>query len=170
MSERRYINYGHIIPMIGATLIFTLLFIFVLNPIFHNPTWEIVGTYLWILIFMFLFFNRILPFYVKVKKGELLFIGFPWIYRIRREWLDEFIIHSAADLFLKPKVEYAKKLRRIPKVKEGEYKGYYGIIFINYRAIGAIIEAMQPITGVDINWDKISPKWREYLQKKICSE
>ncbi len=165
---KRYVNLG-ITSLVGAFLIFTALLLYILIPIFHNPTWVILGTYLWFFIFILVFVNRLSPLYLKIKKDELIFIGYPWVYKVKRDMLNEIIVEPTGIKF-KPKKGYKRNFRWVPNVPSDKYTGYKVIKFANYRAIGAIIEAMQPITGVDINWDKISPKWREYLQKKIYSE
>ncbi len=139
----------------------------ILNPLYHASEWVIIISYFILLIAIISGPARLFPLVIKIDGDKVIFWSVPWKFTLKRDWLDEVVFNAVSIQFL-PKKEYADKFKWIPKISSGgECDGYRILGILNYEAIGALIDAMQPITSVDINWDKLSPKWREYFLKKM---
>ncbi len=165
-SRELYVSWIYILTMIGILVLTYLLTRFLLQPIFHSPIWVVYGTYLlWVILIMFTL-NRLMPIILITDGKNVTLIGIPWVYKFNRDMLEEVIVECCGILF-KPKEEYKRKFKFVPKYPSEPYLGYKAINFLNYRGVGALIEAMKPITGTHINWDKLNPKWRKYLEEKL---
>ena len=159
-----YFNYLYV-GLLGGVLL-GFIVIFYINLILMTSMWAIYGALLWILILILSFVPKYSPILLKISNKKVTFICFWWKYVIVREHLKEIIIEPTGIIFL-PKEEYASEFRWIANFPDEPYAGYKVIKFANYRAIGALIEALQPITGTD-SFDKIrNPKWRKYLEEKV---
>ena len=164
-----YVNKGYIIAVIISLFLVDLIVLFILEPIFKHGLWALVGTDVIFITIAIVYIGRGYPLYFKIEKSKIIFRGNPWKYVITREHLKEIIIEPTGIIFL-PKEEYASEFRWIANFPDEPYAGYKVIKFANYRAIGALIEALQPITGTD-SFDKIrNPKWRKYLEEKLYGD
>ena len=168
MKEKKvFVNWIYILGLFIGFLIGYFILEYLLQPILHSAYWVVLGSYLIALFVMTVGFSKISPVIVFVgKEGQITFVGIPWIYKFKRMMLDEIIIEPVGIIF-KPKQEYTNIFRHVLEYTIEPYLGYKVIKFANYRAIGALIEALQPITGTD-SLDKIkNPKWRKYLEEKV---
>ena len=171
MKERKiFVNWNYILGIFIGFLIGYFILEFALQPIFHSSYWVVMGSYLIALLIMTVGFTKISPIMVFIeRKGQITFVGIPWIYRFKRMMLDKIIMEPVGIIF-KPKQEYTNIFRHVLKYTVEPYAGYKVIKFGNYKAIGALIEALQPITGTD-SFDKIrNPKWRKYLEEKLYGD
>ena len=162
-----YFNYLYVGLLGGVLLAFII--IFYINIILMTSMWPIYGALLWILILILVFVPKYSPILLKISNKKVTFICFWWRYVITREDLKEVIIEPTGIIFL-PKGEYVSEFKWVSNFPDDPYLGYKVIKFANYRAIGALIEALQPITGTD-SLDKIkNPKWRKYLEEKLYGD
>ena len=168
MGRIIYLNQGYIIAVVVSLFLVNLMVLFIFKPIFKSGFWTLVGTDVVAIIIAVVYLGRGYPLYSKIEKSKIIFRGIPWRYEITREHLKEIIIEPTGIIFL-PKEEYASEFKWISNFPDEPYLGYKVIKFANYRAIGALIEALQPITGID-SWDKLNPKWRKYLEEKLYGD
>lgn len=110
--------------------------------------------------------TKLFPLVLKVENHSITFYGALWIFKFRREWLEEIIVDTGGFIF-KPKLEHSKKYRRVTELTSGDWKGYKVISFINPKGLAEFVKVMRPITGDRIDWDRMSEKRKEYWWKML---
>ena len=160
-----YDTYYFLIVVVAFAGIYIVINL-ILQSIFVSPDWVVYGTWIVGIFAATVMLTRLMPILLITDGKNVTLIGIPWIYKFNREMLDEVIVECCGILF-KPKEEYKRKFKFVPKYPSEPYLGYRGINFLNYRAVGVLIEALQPITGTD-SLDKIkNQRWRKYLEEKL---
>ena len=161
-----FFNTTYILSVVGS-LVLSYVFIFMIfEPIVKSDFWVIFGTYMWFFILVFLIFGRLTPLILKIdQEKKITFYGIPWKYVLIRAQIDDVIIEPTGIIFL-PKPEYMSKYKFVMNYASYEYKGYKVIKFANYKAIGALIDALKPVSDF-IYLDKVSLKWRKYFEEKM---
>ena len=163
-----YDTYYFLIIVIAFTGTYVVINI-ILQSIFGSPDWVVYGTWIVGIFAATVMLTRLMPIILITDGKNVTLIGIPWVYKFNRDMLEEVIVECCGILF-KPKEEYKRKFKFVPKYPSEPYLGYKAINFLNYRGVGALIEAMKPITGTHINWDKLNPKWRKYLEEKLYGD
>ena len=166
MRPRRnswYFNYLYF-GLFGGLLI-AFFVISYINSLVSSSMWALYGALLWVLILILFLFFRFSPPLLRVCDKKAVFISFLWKHTVIRTHLKNMIIEPTGIIFL-PKEEYASEFKWTLNFSEEPYLGYKEIKFPNYKAIGALIEALRPIDDF-INMEVVSPKWKDYFQKKL---
>ena len=160
-----YFNTGYLLSVIVSFLTGNILIIYFFEPLVKGGVWVIIGANIFFIIVMVFLLSRGFPVYVKISKGIVTFLGIPWKHTLVRDQLDDVVIEPTGVIFL-PKTEYVRNFRMVSNFPGDEYKGYKVIKFANYKAIGALIDALKPVSDF-IYLDKVSPKWRKYFEEKM---
>ena len=147
---------------VAIPLMSVMIFLGMKSVLTITGTWTIWGADI-IAIFVV---TRIAPIFLIIHGDTATFIGPPWVFRIRRDKLADLIVENYRISFLP---NYPKDYRWAYKVEKGaEMEGYKGIGFVNLKAIGALIDLLQPPPSkMIIHWEFLNEKARKYLIKKL---
>ncbi|UCE72839.1 MAG: hypothetical protein JSV56_07325 [Methanomassiliicoccales archaeon] len=163
--EKLYINWLPIIMIPVGLIIFAIFGFLILFPVANSPDWIIWGTFILSGITLSIWISFILPFVLIIRDDVAIFIGFPWVNKIKREKLRKVIINKYSFSFI-PKVRTDYKF--VYNSKYEKYKGYKYIGFYNLEAWGDLIVFFKPLNpGIDIKWEVLTDREREYIQDKL---
>lgn len=165
MERKIYYNRLPIIMIPVSFLVPSILVFFILLPAMNNPDWIVWGTIILTGLTFSIWFSHMLPFILILRGDVAIFIGFPWVTRIKREKLENVIIRIYCFFFIpKVKTDY----RFVSKFTKGKYKGYKFIFFRNLEAWGELIVFLKPTNpDVAINWNALNDRERKYIIDKL---
>lgn len=142
-----------------------LFIIFIISPFIYDTLWIILSAIIIGILILTIMVSRSYPYVLILKRDTALFIGFPWVFQIRREKMEQVIIANYGFWFIpKNKNDY----RWGYTWKKGKLKDYKHIGFLNLEAWGAIIEFLNPvITGSIIDLEPLKEKEISYIEKRM---
>jgi len=168
MERKVYYNWLTIIIMPVSFLVSSIIGFLVLFPASNSPDWIIWGTVILTGLTISIWLSHMLPFILIIRDDVAIFIGFPWVTRIKCVKLENVIIKIYCFFFI-PKVKTDYKF--VSKFTKGKYKGYKFISFRNLEAWGDLIVFFKPINpDVDINWNALNDRERKYIEDKLYYE
>ncbi len=169
MNKNIYFNWTILFTLVAGLGIFDIFAWYFLFPMFESPQWIIWGTYILGTIIGVLGLSLVSPFLLIITSTKNLanFIGFPWIFKIKKDKLERVSIITYGIAFL-PKNGY---YRYMMSSKNGRYKGWKIIKFPNLKGWGALIEFFNDMNPqIDINWDALNDEKEEYIREKLYGD
>ncbi len=165
---KHYFNTGYLLAVVVSFLVGNILIIYFFEPLVNGGVWVVMGANIFFIIILVFLLTRSFPIYVKISGDTVTFWGVPWKHILVRSQLDDVVIEPTGIIFL-PKKEYVNNFRTVANFPGEEYEEYKVIKFANYKAIGALIDALKPVSDF-IYLDKVSPKWRKYFEEKMYGD
>ena len=165
---RHYFNTGYLLAVAISFMAANTIIIYFFEPFVKVGIWTAIGANIIFIIVLVFLLSRSFPVYVKISDGIVTFRGIPWKHTLVRSQIDDVVVEPTGVIFL-PKKEYINNFKTVVNYPGEEYPGYKVIKFVNYKAIGALIDALKPVSDF-IYLDKVSPKWRKYFEEMLYGD
>ena len=166
MEKKTFINWAVVAIFVIGYPIIIVLFSLVFFPLLHSPPWIVWGTLILGPLVTFIAITLVSPLFLIIHGDTATFIGIPWVFRIRRDKLADVVFENYRILFLP---NNPGDYRWVYKLKEGtDMDGHKMIGFANLKAIGALIDLLQPPPSkMIIHWEFLNEKAKRYFARKL---